>query len=102
MKAKILFLSFFSFSVLSFAGDCEKPISDTEHKALIKQISELTEYKVENTRSFMIGKCITADQMIEYLGLVDEYKDKVLMFDILADKLIKGADYAKVKNTLKK
>lgn len=101
MKAKILFLSIFSFSVLSFAGDCEKPISDTEHKALIKQISELTEYKVQETRSLMAGKCITADQMIEFLGLVEDRNDKIAMFDILADKLIKGADYAKVKNTLK-
>lgn len=101
MKAKILFLSIFSFSVLSFAGDCEKPISDTEHKALIKQVSELTEYKVQKTRELMIGKCITADQMIEFLGLVEDRQEKIMMFDVLANKLIEGADYAKVKNTLK-
>lgn len=100
MKAKILFLSIFSFSVLAFAGGCDEAISDTEHKALIKQVSELSEYKVQNTRSLMLGKCINADQMIEFLGLVESREDKLAMFDILADKLIKGADYAKVKNTL--
>lgn len=101
MKAKILFLSIFSFSLLSFAGDCVEPMSDTEHKALIKKISELTEYKVQETRALTAGKCISADQMIEFLGLVEDRNEKILMFDILAGKLIKGADYAKVKNTLK-
>lgn len=101
MKAKILFLSIFSFSVLSFAGDCTEPISDTQHNALIKQVSELAEYKVQKTRELTIGLCITADQMIEFLGLVESREDKIAMFDILADKLIEGADYAKVKNTLK-
>lgn len=100
MKAKILFLSIFSFSVLSFAGNCVEPMSDTEHKALIKEVSELVEYKVQKTRELTAGKCLSADQMIEFLGLVESREDKILMFDILANKLIKGADYAKVKNTL--
>lgn len=100
MKAKVLFLSIFSFSVLAFAGGCEDPITDTEHNALVKQVKEYAGEKIYEVRSLMAGKCISADQMIEYLGLVESSKDKSIMFEILVNKLVKGSDYAKVKKSL--
>lgn len=99
MKATLLFLSVFSFSIFTFASDCETAMSKEDHKQVVKAITNQANFKVPKARTLLVDKCIDAEQMLELLNLVETKEDKLAMFDILAGKLIKSADYGYVKRT---
>ncbi|MGB1294725.1 MAG: DUF4476 domain-containing protein [Flavobacteriales bacterium] len=99
MKATLLFLSVFSFSIFTFAGDCEKAMSKEDHTSIVTAIKAEPTYKVQKVRTLTIGKCLNGDQMLELLSLVTEKNDKLDMFNILAGKIINQEEYAKVKKT---
>lgn len=103
MKLNLLFLTVFSFSVLSFANNgCVDPISETEQSTIVAAVNAETTHKISVLRTLTISKCITGDQMLELLGLVSSTEDKLTAFDILSGKLIDvdfNAEYKRVKST---
>lgn len=101
MKFTFLFLAIFSVSLFSFANNgCVTAITATEQATIVAAVNDaVVANKVSEIRTLTISKCINADQMLELLGLVTAKEDKLTVFNILAGKLIDGADYNHVKST---
>ena len=79
MKRILGLLLAFTFSISLYASDCEAPISKERFDSLLKtvELKNNDHQKYMLISAYTIRECISVNQLLSFIDLIDEHKVKV-------------------------
>ena len=89
MKRILGFILAFTFSISLYASDCEAPISKERFDSLLKTV----ELKKNDYQKYMLisaytnRECISVNQLLSFMDLIDEHKVKVSIVQELSNSV---------------
>ena len=79
MKRILGLILAFTFSISLYASDCEAPISKERFDSLLKtvELKNNDHQKYMLISAYTIRECISVNQLLSFIDLIDEHKVKV-------------------------